>query len=135
VGANSTVRDELACGLVGEDAGGVLAEWLAARSLYDAAAVVDRIAKVDYSDARVDQLIYLPVGILETLDDDHSDARISNALEVLIDMGEHGMLDRVMPVLSEIKGKASPDGAWGINYKVPRTIGDRYGKLVSETLA
>ena len=125
VKADGEVINLLATGMVGSNAAGMLLKYLAARDLYDAADVVDGKVKVDYTGDRVDQLIYLPVSILETLSDDHASKRIDGAVEVLIDMGENGMVDCAAPVLSEITNTYS-------DYRVPKKLLSRYGKLVAQ---
>jgi hypothetical protein len=86
--------------------------------------VVDRKASIDYSD-RIDQLYFLPVGILETLSDDHASKRLDNGVETLIEMGEHGLLDCVGPVLNDLTNTYS-------DYRVPKKLLARYGKLVAQ---
>lgn len=125
VKAGGEAVNELATGMVGSNNATQLMRWLAAADLYDAAAVVDGTVKVEYGEDRIDQLIYLPVGILETLRDDHSDKRMDRAGEVLIEMGENGMVDSIMPVLGEIS-TTYPD------YRMPKKLLARYGSLIKQ---
>lgn len=125
VKADGDVFNELASGMVGTNAATQLMRWIAAADLYDAGAVIDGTEKVDYSEDRIDQLVYLPVGILEALRDDHSDNRLDRAGEVLIEMGENGMVDSIMPVLGEISA-TYPD------YRMPKKLLSRYGSLIKQ---
>jgi hypothetical protein len=125
VKAGGEVVGQLATGMVGTAASGMLLKYLAARDLYDPADVVDRKVSIDYTGDRVDQLIFLPVGIMETLADDHSAKRMDNAVETLVEMGENGMLDCVGPVLSDLTNTYS-------KYTVPKKLLTRYGKLVAQ---
>jgi hypothetical protein len=125
VKAGGEVVGQLATGMVGTAASGMLLKYLAARDLYDPAEVVDRKVSIDFTGDRVDQLIFLPVGIMETLADDHSAKRMDNAVETLVEMGENGMLDCVGPVLSDLTNTYS-------DYRVPKKLLTRYGKLVAQ---
>ena len=130
VGAGGDILNEIATGMVGAPAAGMLMQSIAASDLYDPNEIVDRKVKIDYANDRVDQLIYLPCGIMEVLDTDARDkkadsSRLDNACEVLIEMSEHGLLDCVSPVLSHITNKFS-------GYKMPKKLMSRYGALVSQ---
>ena len=130
VGAGGDILNEIATGMVGDAAAGMLMQSIAASDLYDPNEIVDRTKKIDYANDRVDQLIYLPCGIMEVLDNDARTGkptakRMDNAVEVLIEMGEHGLLDCVGPVLSHITNKFD-------SYRVPKTLLSRYGSLVSQ---
>jgi hypothetical protein len=124
VKASGDVVNQIATGMVGSAGAGQLMQSIAAKDLYDAADIVDKKTKIDYSN-RVDQLIFLPVGILETLADDHASTRMDNACEVLVEMGENGLLDCVGPVLNDITNTYP-------NYRVPKKLLSRYGKLVAQ---
>jgi len=124
VKASGDVIDQIATGMVGTAGAGQLMQSIAASDLYNAADVVDRKASIDYSD-RIDQLYFLPVGILETLSDDHASKRLDNGVETLIEMGEHGLLDCVGPVLNDLTNTYS-------DYRVPKKLLARYGKLVAQ---
>lgn len=125
VKASGDVINQIATGMVGSAGAGQLMQSIAAKDLYDPAEVVDRTVTIDYTGDRVDQLVFLPVGILETLADDHTAKRMDNAVEVLIEMGENGMLDCVGPVLHDISNTYA-------DYRVPKKLLSRYGKLVSQ---
>jgi hypothetical protein len=125
VKAGGEVMSELATGLVGSAGAGQLMQSIAAKDLYNPAEVVDRKVTIDYSGDRVDQLIFLPVGILETLAEDHGSKRLDNGVEVLIEMGENGLLDCVGPVLNELTNTYS-------EYRVPKKLLARYGKLAAQ---
>jgi hypothetical protein len=125
VKAGGEVVNEIATGMVCSAGAGQLMQSIAAQDLYDPAEVVDKKVSLDFDDDRVDQLVFLPVGILETLSDDHSDKRLDNAFDVLVDMGENGLLDCVGPVLSELTNTYK-------GYRVPKKLLARYGKLVSQ---
>ena len=124
INASGDVINQIATGMVGSAGAGQLMQSIAAKDLYNAAEVVDKTKSIDYS-SRIDQLYYLPVGIMETLADDHSATRLDNGVEVLIEMGEHGLLDCVGPVLHDLTNTHS-------DYRVPKKLLSRYGKLVAQ---
>ena len=124
VKASGEVINQIACGMVGTAGAGQLMQSIAASDLYCAADVVDRKATIDYAD-RIDQLYFLPVGILETLAEDHATKRLDNGVETLIEMGEHGLLDCVGPVLNDLTNTYA-------DYRVPKKLLARYGKLVAQ---
>lgn len=124
VKAGGDVINQIATGMVGSAGAGQLMQSIAAKDLYDPAEVVDGTTKIDYS-SRVDQLIFLPVGIMETLADDHASKRLDNGVEVLIEMGENGLLDCVGPVLNDLTNTYK-------DYRVPKKLLARYGKLVAQ---
>lgn len=124
VNASGDVINQIATGMVGSAGAGQLMQSIAAKDLYNAAEVVDKTTSIDYS-SRIDQLYYLPVGIMETLADDHATTRLDNGVEVLIEMGEHGLLDCVGPVLHDLTNTYS-------DYRVPKKLLSRYGKLVAQ---
>lgn len=125
VKASTDVYSQLATGMVGSNAASQLMRWLAAADLYDANAVLDGSVKVEYGEDRIDQLIYLPCGILDALKDDHSGKRLDRATEVLIEMGENGMLDNVMPVMGEMS-RTYP------KYRVSQKLLGRYGAIIKQ---
>ena len=125
VGAKGGVQHEIAKGMVGDSAAGILMRYIAARDLYDPAEVVDGKVVVDFANDRFDQLVYLPIGIMETLADDPSKSRIYSGVSVLIDMAENGMLDSVGPVLAEIT-TTYPD------YRMPKRMTDRFAKIAKQ---
>lgn len=125
VKASGDVINQIATGMVGSAGAGQLMQSIAAKDLYDPADVVDGKATIDYTGDRVDQLVFLPCGILETLADDHASKRMDGAVKVLIEMGENGMLDCVGPVLNEMTNTYK-------DYRVPKALLSRYGKLVSQ---
>jgi hypothetical protein len=125
VKASGEVVNQLATGMVGQANAAQLMRWIAAADLYDSGAVIDGTVTISYDNDRIDTLIYLPVGIMEALRDDHSDKRLDRAGEVLIEMGEHGMVDSIMPVLGEI-GTTYPD------YRMPKKLLARYGSLIKQ---
>lgn len=125
VGASGEVFNELACGLVGTNNATQLMRWIAALDLYDANAVIDGTVTVEYGNDRIDQLIYLPVGIMEALRDNHAEGRLDRAVSVLIDMAENGMIDTIMPVMGEISTTYS-------DYRMPKKLLTRYGSLVKQ---
>lgn len=125
VKASGEVFNELATGMVGANNATQLMRWIAASDLYDSNAVIDGSVTVEYGDDRIDQLIYLPVGILEALREDHSDKRLDRASEVLVEMGEHGMVDCIMPVLGELSSTYP-------KYRMPAKLLARYGSLIKQ---
>ena len=125
VKASGEVINEIATGMVGSAGAGQLMQSIAAKDLYDPAEIVDGTATIDYDGDRVDQLVFLPVGIMETLEDDHSGKRLDSAFTVLDEMGENGLLDCVGPVLSDLTNTYA-------DYRVPKKLLSRYGKLVSQ---
>ena len=125
VKAGGDVLNQIATGMIGSAGAGQLMQSIAAADLYDPAEVVDRKVALDYTGDRVDQLVFLPVGIMETLADDHASKRLDNAFEVLIEMGENGLLDCVGPVLSDLTNTYK-------DYRVPKKLLARYGKLASQ---
>jgi len=125
VKADGEVINQIATGLVGSAGAGQLMQSIAAKDLYDPADVVDGKVTIDYSDDRIDQLVFLPCGIMETLEDDHSSKRIDGAFSVLIEMGENGLLDCVGPVLSQLTNTYT-------NYRVPKKLLARYGAVCSQ---
>jgi MoxR-like ATPase len=124
VKAGGDVVNQIATGIIGSAGAGQLMQSIAAKDLYNPAEVVDGTTKIDYS-SRVDQLIFLPVGIMETLADDHASKRLDNGVEVLIEMGENGLLDCVGPVLNDLTNTYK-------DYRVPKKLLARYGKLVAQ---
>lgn len=116
---------ELAEGCVGKNVAAQVAQWIAAMDLYDANDVINGKERVDYADSRIDQLCYLPFGILDALKEDHSGKRLDSATEVLIEMGENGLLDSVMPVLGQLSKTYSA-------YKVPKRLAARYGSIIAQ---
>lgn len=125
VSASGDIYNELACGLVGTNNATILMRFLASLDLYDANAVIDGTVTVEYGEDRIDQLIYLPIGIMEALRDDHSDKRLDRAVTVLIEMAENGLIDTIMPVMGEIS-TTYPD------YRIPKKLLGRYGVLVKQ---
>jgi hypothetical protein len=125
VGASGDIYNELACGLVGTNNATQLMRWIAALDLYDANAVIDGSVTVEYGEDRIDQLIYLPVGIMEALRDDHSSARLDSAVAVLVEMAENGMIDTIMPVMGEISSTYE-------DYRMPKKLLGRYGSLIKQ---
>jgi len=125
VKAGGDVINQIATGMVGSAGAGQLMQSIAAKDLYDPAEVVDKTVAIDFSGDRVDQLVFLPVGIMETLESDHSDKRLDNAFDVLVEMGENGLLDCVGPVLADLTNTYK-------EYRVPKKLLSRYGKLVAQ---
>jgi hypothetical protein len=125
VKASGDVFNQIATGMVGSAGAGQLMQSIAAKDLYDPAEVVDKTVTIDYTGDRVDQLVFLPCGILETLADDHSSKRLDNAVDVLVEMGENGLLDCVGPVLNDLTNTYA-------DYRVPKKLLSRYGKLVAQ---
>ena len=104
VRADGDVYAQLAVGMIGSEGADALMEARAKSLLYDPAAVVDGKEAVRYDD-RLDRLWFLPAGILDTLEDDHDDDRVRRGYDVLIEMGERGLLDAVGPVIGVIRSK------------------------------
>ena len=123
--ASGDVFNQIATGMVGSAGAGQLMQSIAAKDLYDPAEVVDKTVTIYYTGDRVDQLVFLPCGILETLADDHSSKRLENAVDVLVEMGENGLLDCVGPVLNDLTNTYA-------DYRVPKKLLSRYGKLVAQ---
>lgn len=127
VKASGEVIEQLCRGTVGRDVAAQIVEFIGVMNLYDPDEVIDGKVKVNYGDDRVDSLIYLPSAILDALKPEgrHSKTRINDAVEVLLDMGEHGLLDAVMPVMSELSTTYS-------NWTPPKKLKARYGKVFVE---
>ena len=125
VKADGHIFEQLSTGIVGKNVSTQVMQWIASMDLYDANDVISGKVKVDYSGDRVDQLCYLPVGILDALKDDHAKKRLDSATQVLIEMGENGLLDSVMPVLGSLS-KTYP------KYNVPKQLATRYGNIIAQ---
>lgn len=125
VGADGDVMAELGSGLVGSTGSSQLMTYVASMDLYDPDAVVDGRESVDYAEDRIDQLVFLPVAMINALRTNSSDRRIDKACEVMVSMGEHNMLDLVMAPLAEV-AELFP------NYKIPRSLAARYGNLIKQ---
>ena len=106
------VQLELATGLVGSLAAGVLIKFLHGRKLYNAADVLDGKTDVTLDDDHLDQLIYLPITLVEELERDASGDRVNTAISILLDMADYGLGDIVRESVLEVgsmKGvKVSP---------------------------
>lgn len=125
VGAEGDVMAELGNGLVGKAATSQLMTYIAALDLHDPDAVLDGKAKVQYGQDRIDQLVYLPVAMINALRSNPGGKRIDKACEVMIEMGENDMLDVVMAPLAEIT-ELFPQ------YSIPRSLAARYGNLIKQ---
>jgi MoxR-like ATPase len=125
VGADGAVLAELGTGMVGAAATAQLMTYVASLDLHDPDAVLDGKEQVQYGEERVDQLVYLPVAIINSLRGNSSGKRLDKACEVLIDMGEHDLLDVVMAPLAEIT-ELFPD------YRIPKSLLSRYGNLIKQ---
>lgn len=131
VGAGGDIIEEIANGIVGSAATGMLMQQIAVSDLYDPNDLVDGTKKIDFANDRIDQLIYIPCGLLETLDNDlrvknpNVESRLGKAIEVLIDIAEHGMLDCAAPVLTQVTNKFPA-------YKMPSKLKSRYGSIVAQ---
>lgn len=106
------VQLELATGLVGSLAAGVLVKYLHGRKMYNAADVLDGKTDVTLDDDHLDQLIYLPITLVEELERDASGDRVNTAISILLDMADYGLGDIVRESVLEVgsmKGvKVSP---------------------------
>jgi len=122
LGLVDTLQHEVATGLVGDNAAGILTKYLAGRKLYDPADVLDGKINVEISDDHIDQLIYLPMALLEELDRKASNDRLTVATEILIDMAENNLLDCAAPALREIKNKHP-------KFKMPAKAVSRYREI------
>jgi hypothetical protein len=125
VEADGAVLAELGTGLVGSAASSQLMTYLASLDLHDPDAVLDGKEQVQYGEDRVDQLVYLPVAMINALRGNHASKRIDKACEVLVEMGEHDLLDVVMSPLAEIT-ELFPD------YRIPKSLAARYGNLIKQ---
>ena len=125
VGAGADVCEELGRGLVGTAATEQYFTYLDRLDLKDADAVVDGKEDVDFGKDRIDQLVYLPIAMLEALRSNSAPKRIDKACEVMISMAEHDMLDLVMGPLGEISDLFP-------NYKIPSALDRRYGRLLTQ---
>lgn len=125
VGAGGDVMAELGGGLVGKAATSQLMTYIASLDLHDPDAVLDGKESVKYEQDRIDQLVYLPVAMLNALRSNSAGKRIDKACEVMIEMGENDMLDVVMSPLAEIS-ELFPA------YKIPRSLAARYGNLIKQ---
>lgn len=125
VGAEGDVMAELGAGLVGKAASSQLMTYIAALDLHDPDEVLDGKAKVEYAADRIDQLVYLPVAMINALRGNNTSKRIDKACEVMIEMGEHDLLDVVMGPLAEIS-ELFP------KYSIPRSLAARYGNLIKQ---
>jgi MoxR-like ATPase len=122
---DSDVPEQLALGLVGREACDIFLQYYSSRDLYDVNEVLDDPSIVSYSSDRIDQLIYLPVGVLGQLKQEGKKAskkRIDNGFEVLVSMCENGMIENAAPVISDLR-KEFPE------YKIPPKVASRYGKV------
>lgn len=125
VGAGAETQEELGVGLVGTSATQQMMDYMVRDDLHDANLVVDGKEKVDYSEDRLDQLVYLPVAMIEALKSNSSEKRITKACEVMIEMAEHNLLDLVMPALGEVSDLFP-------TYEIPAKLESRYGRLLSQ---
>jgi hypothetical protein len=125
VGAGAEVMEELGLGLVGSAATQQFTDWMWRDDLYDANLVVDGKEAVEYGEDRLDQLVYLPVAMIEALKSNPAEKRITKACEVMIEMAEHDMLDLVMPALGEVSDLFPA-------YEIPAKLESRYGRLLSQ---
>jgi hypothetical protein len=125
VGASGDVMEELGSGLVGTAATEQFFTYVDRLDLKDADAIIDGRESVDFSVDRIDQLVYLPVAMLEALRANSTGKRIDKACEVMIEMAEHDMLDLVMGPLGEISDMFPA-------YEIPRALDRRYGKLLTQ---
>ena len=123
VSAGADIFRELATGMIGSAGACQLMQSIAASDLYSAAEVVDGTSTIDYGTARLDQLVYLPCGVLETLEDDHAEQRIDRAVDVLLDMAGNGLVDCVGPVISRITTR--------FDYRLKADAMGRFGDLIS----
>jgi hypothetical protein len=124
IDAPGEVKAEIAGGLVGRAAAAQLMASVASSMLYDASEVVDGKTAINYDKARIDQLVYLPCGVLETLADDHEPARVRRAVDVLLEMGDNGLLDCVSPVISDITRQ--------YDYQLDQDHMNQYGTLLAK---
>jgi len=99
--------------------------YVATLDLHDPDAVLDGKEKVEFSEERVDQLVFLPVAMLNALRADSNKSRVDKACEVMVEMGEHDMLDVVMAPLSEVS-EMFPE------YRIPKSLAVRYGNLIKQ---
>lgn len=130
VDATPSVYTDLCEGMVGKTAGSQFLEFVAAADLYDVDAVVEGREKVEYGKDRIDQLIHLPYAILCNLRQRAASGKIADkvvdtAIDVMVSMGEHGLLDCVQGPLSEV-ADVVPD------YSIPGKMLTRYGKLIAQ---
>jgi hypothetical protein len=127
VKADGETIEQLCNGTVGRDIGAQLIEFIGVMNLYDADEVIDGKVTVDYADDRVDSLIYLPAAIMDALKPEgrHGKARLDKAVEVLLDMGDNGLLDAVMPVMGELQ-RSHP------KWTAPKKLKARYGACMVE---
>jgi MoxR-like ATPase len=123
--SDSNVPMELATGIVGADAADILANYIAASDLYDPDEVIKKPSIVKYDEDRIDQLIYLPISLMDALSKDASKPRIDGALEALVSMAENGFVENAAPVIGEIQ-KVYP------KYKTPPKLATRYGKIACQ---
>ena len=127
VQADGTVYSELACGMVGPDGGHQLMASIKKRELYDADELIEGTSVIDYDKCKVDQLVYIPCGVLEALIENHDDERIERSINLLFEMCEHGLTDCVAPVMSDIN-KRFPE-SFSDDYKV------KYGQHMQTLMA
>lgn len=125
VGASPDVCEELGSGLVGTAATEQFFTYLDRLDLKDADAILDGRESVDFGTDRVDQLVYLPIAMLEALRSNGASKRIDKACDVMISMAEHDMLDLVMGPLGEISDLFPA-------YEIPAALDRRYGKLLTQ---
>jgi len=123
--ATGPIMAELGRGLVGNAATTQLMTDVATLDLHDPDAVLDGKEKVEFSEERVDQLVFLPVAMLNALRADSNKGRVDKACEVMVEMGEHDMLDVVMAPLSEVS-EMFPE------YRIPKSLAVRYGNLIKQ---
>jgi MoxR-like ATPase len=139
LGLHEEYMHEFATGLVGEAGATCLAAYWSGRKAYDPAEVLDGTVKVTVSDDALDQLIYLPMSLLEELAADGKPeadgrfskdyvmptARLNRACEVLADLSENSLLNCAAPALREIKNTYCSKLHGAKAYKVPAKINAR----------
>ena len=87
--------------------------------------MLDGKITVEISDDHIDQLIYLPMALLEELDRSATNDRLTVAVEILIDMAENNLLDCAAPALREIKNKHP-------KFKMPAKAVARYREIAKQ---
>lgn len=120
-------------GWVGEGCAAKFCTYLAARDLYDIDELVDGTAKPNCEKDRVDQLIHLPWCMVDNLEhranrNALSEKQCNNVVGIMIDLGEHDLLDCVVGPMTKIS-KIAPD------YSMPRPLADRWDDLVEQVYA
>ena len=132
-GAPFETYGDIVKGWVGEGCAAKFCTYLAARDLYDIDELVDGTAKPDCEKDRVDQLIHLPWCMVDNLEHRArrgviEDKFCNNVVEIMLDLGEHDLLDCVVGPMTKV-AKVAPE------YSMPRKLATRWDDLIEQVYA